>query len=240
MRPGLSPAQRIERDLAALEGLALPGAAAFFRALAREDEPYELGLAHTEPGDSWLVSYNPRRRDSDFRQRALRALGAQGLPVEVVEELFSRLKPEQCSTVVGLELSPGQRSATVYVEELDRFGLDHDFINDLSGLIPTTGGQPYILAVDLPSLRWKAYGLHERAPGLLPELEGPGAAAWIEQRCSHGGLKLYRCFDYFGGHPGPAPSIELPWPRPRVTSIGGRLHPRPATTTYWCVSGPDE
>ena len=228
---------RTARDREALAQLGLPGATSFFDAVARPHEDYELGIA---AGRGTLVSYNPRTRQGDFRERVLHALRQAQLPTGPVEQVFASLGPQDCSTVLGLEWMDEGVQATVYVEELERF-LPHPlaWLREHVGEVPGSSGAPYILAVDLPSGAWKVYFLHHQAPGLVQHpLEAPGAAAWIEQRrVSTGTLKLYRCFDYRNGQPPDVPVHvpALPWDDVRVTSVGQRFGDEGGETVYMSV-----
>ena len=104
---------------------------AFARAICDAAEPYELGLAISVgavSGGGALLSYNPRVRDSTARRRMLSELARHGIDPAPARLAFELVPDARSSTVLGIEWRvppPGQRpappSATLYLEEVDRF-----------------------------------------------------------------------------------------------------------------------
>jgi len=190
----------------------------FFKKIASKNDDYELGLAYSvrlSGEESFLLSYNPRRRTRGFRNKIIDVLAAFDLPVEGVMEADGFLAPDECSWVLGLEQgSTKELRATVYIEEVADFLSPMRFdglIEQLSGRfslasieIPKTG-KPYIVALDIhpDGLRHlKVYTYVDQAGALtshkvLPDLFlDDTAPRLIQSRSGCSGEKVYRCYPY--------------------------------------------
>jgi hypothetical protein len=229
--------------------------APFFKQIASKADDYELGLAYSarlSGEESFLLSYNPRRRTKRFRTKILDTLSAFGLPTEAVIEADEALEPEECSWVLGLEHGSNRDiRATVYIEEVadylasSRLTKLLDSLNNRYSLQPVELpeiGKPYILALDIhqDGLRYlKLYSYVQpkeslaTKPNIPHSLLDESAPRLVQRRSGCTGQKVYRCYPYLDSDTPDAwehwQAIayeygldSLPFENMPITSIGAR------------------
>ena len=157
--------------------------AAFARAMCRDAEPWELGLALSlGSADGALLSYNPRTRGSGARGRMLSELARHGIDPEPARQAFALVPDARSSTVLGIEWRapvPGSPvagpSATLYLEEISRFFEPREAARrmrafarlarvDLAGEVGRPGPL-YIWALDLTPAGITAFKVYRLAAG---------------------------------------------------------------------------
>jgi len=155
----------------------------FLVSMESRDEDFELGvglsLRRESDSLSVLFSYNPRRRDGDFRDRVVLALNEFGMEgaAEAARLAFKSLPAQDCSTIFGLEWQRGKAlpSGTLYFEELGQ--LSESIVlkatREFQALVGVewpiewgTWGTPYILALDLEHSGASALKLYRSGPRL--------------------------------------------------------------------------
>ena len=236
----------------------------FFQKISNPTDDYELGIAYatnTKGQESFLLSYNPRKRTRAFRKKIITTFRHFGFPIEPVLDLYKLILPHECSWVIGLEYGKTLRT-TIYIEELSQFFTPTrltqliDFLQKKWNIPPLSApkfGNPYILALDIQptGIQYlKQYNFLPNPQNIQLIDEQKGKPLLIQTRSGCPQQKIYACYPYLQS---PTPNAWEDWqslstqynlnPKPfdkmTITSIGIRFDPNPNVFgLYGCVVQP--